>query len=73
MHHDNISTFAYFWVQSYIGPASTDSPPPKAPIPSLSYLRVVGACVTATRERAMLVSVITGVAVGDTTARITHW
>ena len=66
---------SYSWIQSCIGPASADNPSPEALVPNLRHLRVVGTGCTSSRERAVLVSIIAGMTVGDATAGngITQW
>ena len=63
---------SYFRIQCCIGPTCTDSPSPEALVPNLSYFWIVGAAVTATRKRAVLISIVASMAVGDSTAGVTQ-
>ena len=50
-----------------ISPAYTDAPALEAPVDRLTCFRVVGASITVTRKRMILVVIVTGVAVCDAT------
>ena len=54
-----------------ISPSSAHSPTFKASVDCLTYFRIIWASFTVTRKRAVLVSVVTGVAISDAALCIT--